>query len=107
MLIRGTEPGTFFRLIWHNTLPELTRKPSSTFRGGGMLLASFSAYCWGMFFGLSLREYPFAWAGATLFLFLLDLMVGTARTLGWLRQLDSIGGKHRDNGSKTSTQEGE
>ena len=65
------------------------------------------AWVWGLFFGLSLIQYPIAWAGATLALFLMDLMVGTARTLGWLDQLNQIGGKHRDNGSKTSTQEGE
>ena len=107
MLIRGTEPATFFRLTWHYTLRETIRNPSSTFREGGLLLAVILAYSWGLFFRLSLIEYPTAVAGATLFMFLLDLMVGTARTLGWLEQLNQIGGKHRDNGSKTSTQEGE
>lgn len=107
-MIRGTEPGTFARLVYHNTRPLTVNRPSATFRPGGILLTTVCAWGGCAIFGASVWWYPLFFVAVLAALLLADTLTGIYNTLLELKVLDSLpSGGHRDHGCETCDEEDE
>ncbi len=106
MLIRGTEPGTFIRLVYHNTKPLTVNRPVATFRFGGLLWAVGITWAFSLWLNIDVIWFPLGVVYALLVFLLGDVLIGTWNTLLELKVLDSIG-DHHDHSSEAGDEEGE
>ena len=106
MLIKGTEPGTFARLAYHNTRLLTNNGNRATLGFGGALLTTVLAWGTVWIFRFPVWYYPVAWVLILTGLLTADSVIGIRNTLMELKVLDSLG-DHYDHRCETCEEEGE